>query len=641
MKKPKLRYIKLLSVMVMALFLMSGLFAQDIKAAFVNKVGLKVAIMISQTNLTSHPVGMNIGNVTQTSHDDYNLAINTAKDIYLNPTATQSQINSEITTLNAAKTSFNSNIIRNFNIVSIGSLPNIKVAKGTLLTNILTSLPRTIQVVLTHNLTENLPVIWAPNTSPTYNSTLPGTYLLTGTISLKANTTNSTNKKASVNIIVASIPVTDITVTGANGTTSVTNGQTLQMSSTILPSNATNNSVSWSTGSSGDTGTATINSNGLLSATGVGTVTVTATAKDGSGVSGSESITVISAVSSDADLGDLQVSQGTLSPVFNPDTVSYSDTLDSGTTTIPTVTASTDDSNATEVITQAQDLPGTATVVVTAQDGTTTKTYTIDFSVEAQPAVLDITKISDLPEIDIPINTTPSGTLPSTNIVTLSDNSTVTLPVVWASDTTPSFNASTAGTYVLAGTLTLPQDGSITNTQNLEPSLNIVVTPASVSTETSLWNSSETPQSATTNDSSSTELGVKFSSNENGYITGIKFYKGDTTNGGVHIGNLWSSSGELLSTATFSNETDSGWQQANFATPIQISADTTYIASYFSPQGHYAGDAQYFAQSLTNGPLQAPAGDNGIYQYSSTSAFPTQTFNSTNYWVDVIFTPTI
>jgi hypothetical protein len=28
-----------------------------------------------------------------------------------------------------------------------------------------------------------------------------------------------------------------------------------------------------------------------------------------------------------------------------------------------------------------------------------------------------------------------------------------------------------------------------------------------------------------------------------------------------------------------------------------------------------------------------------VYAYSATSVFPTNTFNSTNYWVDVLFAP--
>ena len=77
-------------------------------------------------------------------------------------------------------------------------------------------------------------------------------------------------------------------------------------------------------------------------------------------------------------------------------------------------------------------------------------------------------------------------------------------------------------------------------------------------------------------------------------ITGIRFYKG-SANTGTHVGDLWSSSGTLLATATFTNETASGWQQVNFSSPVSITAGTTYIASYHTNTGHYADTPYYFA----------------------------------------------
>ena len=85
----------------------------------------------------------------------------------------------------------------------------------------------------------------------------------------------------------------------------------------------------------------------------------------------------------------------------------------------------------------------------------------------------------------------------------------------------------------------------------------------------------------------------------------MRFYKG-AGNTGVHTGSLWTSSGALLSTGTFTSETASGWQQMLFPAPVAVSAGTTYVASYHAPNGHYAADSNYFATALTNGPLQAP-----------------------------------
>ena len=134
---------------------------------------------------------------------------------------------------------------------------------------------------------------------------------------------------------------------------------------------------------------------------------------------------------------------------------------------------------------------------------------------------------------------------------------------------------------------------------------------------------------------------MKFKSDVNGVIKGIRFYK-SAANTGTHIGNLWSATGTKLASATFSSETASGWQQVNFATPVSITANTVYVASYFAPAGHYAGDGGYFAGSgVDNVPLHALAdgvsGGNGVYRYGTASGFPNLTFNSENYWVDVVF----
>ena len=69
-----------------------------------------------------------------------------------------------------------------------------------------------------------------------------------------------------------------------------------------------------------------------------------------------------------------------------------------------------------------------------------------------------------------------------------------------------------------------------------------------------------TPTNVTENDPNAVDLGVKFQASTNGTIIGIRFYKGPQ-NTGTHTGDLWTTSGTLLASATFTNETASGWQQ--------------------------------------------------------------------------------
>ena len=160
-----------------------------------------------------------------------------------------------------------------------------------------------------------------------------------------------------------------------------------------------------------------------------------------------------------------------------------------------------------------------------------------------------------------------------------------------------------------------------------------------------LWNNATVPSVISIYDSKARkqgiELGLKFRSDVDGYVTGIRFYKG-SDNTGTHLGHLWSSDGTLLASATFVNETNSGWQQVVLDTPMAIAANTTYIVSYYDPTGHFSDDVGYFANSgYDNGPLHALRdgvdGGNGVFVYGG-SAFPTQSSHSSNYWVDLVFT---
>lgn len=81
------------------------------------------------------------------------------------------------------------------------------------------------------------------------------------------------------------IEVSSITIFGS----SITDGGSSQLSITIMPTNATNSSVSWTVNNSN---VATISNSGLLTAVSNGAVTVRATAQDGSGVFGEQTFEI-------------------------------------------------------------------------------------------------------------------------------------------------------------------------------------------------------------------------------------------------------------------------------------------------------------------------------------------------------------
>jgi hypothetical protein len=172
-------------------------------------------------------------------------------------------------------------------------------------------------------------------------------------------------------------------------------------------------------------------------------------------------------------------------------------------------------------------------------------------------------------------------------------------------------------------------------------------TGSSPATE-SIWGTSYAPKVNSYYDGSrgqTFELGVQFESNVAGEVTGVLFYKQRGTTGS-NVGHLWSSSGTLLASATFSSETSSGWQQVSFSSPVSIAANTYYTVSYSTGSPLFYYDSGYFSHAgVTSGNLTAPSYtdingtilDNGVYNYGGD--FPIASQYSANFWVDLVFSP--
>ncbi len=110
-----------------------------------------------------------------------------------------------------------------------------------------------------------------------------GTAIITGTTLSGGKTDTST---ITVTGGGSNVPVTGVSVTPTTGTLNI--GDTLMLTETVSPSNATDKTVTWS---SNNTSVATVNTNGLVTAAGVGNATITVTTNDGS-FPASASITV-------------------------------------------------------------------------------------------------------------------------------------------------------------------------------------------------------------------------------------------------------------------------------------------------------------------------------------------------------------
>src|SRR5215469_992444 len=137
------------------------------------------------------------------------------------------------------------------------------------------------------------------------------------------------------------------------------------------------------------------------------------------------------------------------------------------------------------------------------------------------------------------------------------------------------------------------------------------------------------------------ELGVRFRSEVDGYVTGVRFYKA-SANTGVHTGTLWSADGTQLAAATFAGETPSGWQTLEFPAAVPVRAGQTYVASYFAPDGHFSADPDFFYyRDYAALPLTAEATVAGTGRGNGVRAadheFPQLAADGSNFYVDVVF----
>ena len=169
---------------------------------------------------------------------------------------------------------------------------------------------------------------------------------------------------------------------------------------------------------------------------------------------------------------------------------------------------------------------------------------------------------------------------------------------------------------------------------NLSAPATVTVTVGGRSCPCSLFGQ-VTPAGATVDDNP-VEVGVRFRSDQAGTITGLRYYRGAGFTGSF-VGHLWRADGTQLAAVPFPAAASAGWQQVALPQPVRIDADTVYVASYFSPDGFYIADADYFGTTYDAAPLHAPTNPNGVFTYGG--GFPASTFNNSNYWADVVFAP--
>jgi hypothetical protein len=137
------------------------------------------------------------------------------------------------------------------------------------------------------------------------------------------------------------------------------------------------------------------------------------------------------------------------------------------------------------------------------------------------------------------------------------------------------------------------------------------------------------------------ELGTVFSPKVAGVITYFRFYKTNADDASEYTLNLWNAYGVNAVRQKVSAPGRTGWIRVPLVTPAKVSAGSHYIISVYFAAGRYGGRTGVFTSGRVRGNLTAPssvqAGGNGRYLYGAATGFPTKTFNSSSYYVDVVF----
>ncbi|MDR3594248.1 glycosyl hydrolase 53 family protein [Clostridium sp.] len=231
----------------------------------------------------------------------------------------------------------------------------------------------------------------------------------------------------------------------------------------------------------------------------------------------------------DATLSDLKVGGTTISG-FDHDITTYNVTLPSGTTTAPGVIPTVNDTGkANAIVTPNSSLPGSTKVIVTAEDGITTKTYTINFTVDNNETNVESIRLN---------KTTDKLTVGErdTLIATVNSSSTTSAAVTWESYDTSvaTVNENGVVTGVSAGSATI----TVTTADGSETAICSVTVSNAASNEESIKLNKTTDKLtvgetdtliATVNQSSTTGAAVTWKSDdtsvaivdENGKVTAI------------------------------------------------------------------------------------------------------------------------
>jgi len=153
-------------------------------------------------------------------------------------------------------------------------------------------------------------------------------------------------------------------------------------------------------------------------------------------------------------------------------------------------------------------------------------------------------------------------------------------------------------------------------------------------------------------------VGITLTFSTSGTVTGARVYAPATVGAGTFAAALWqvttddsggSGAGTLLASATFGALTPGAWNTVSFGSSVSVDTAHAYVIGLRTSEGRYAATGGLFTSAIVNAPITgpqdasafAPAGftklNNGRFTSGLTN-YPTSTFGSNGYFVDVLFT---
>lgn len=205
---------------------------------------------------------------------------------------------------------------------------------------------------------------------------------------------------ASVDFTVVSTPVESITLSAANKY--IKTGETTTVSATVLPADATNKAVVWT---SENEAVASVNAEGVVTANSIGYTPIIATAADGSGVSGSITIVVVP-----TEVESIEVSANGSTTLKDGETVALFANILPANATDKSVTWSSDNKSKATVdangLVTAHASLGQVRITATAANGVSgsiilTIAETLPERVEVTGTLDDVTIISDKADLTL------------------------------------------------------------------------------------------------------------------------------------------------------------------------------------------------------------------------------------------------